>query len=207
MTNLLLVISAPSGTGKTTICDRLVSSCPDLAYSISLTTRPPRAGEIEGKHYRFVSEEEFKTSIRQGEFVEWAIVHGNYYGTPRGPLEKSLAKGETLVMDIDVQGGIQMKEKYKESVLIFIIPPSLEELKLRLNRRKTEDEETITRRLRGVQEELKYTSCYDYCLVNHQIDETVNKLKAIITAEKCRIKRMAFDVFWLLENNSELFSH
>ncbi|MDI6791620.1 MAG: guanylate kinase [bacterium] len=195
MTSLLLVISAPSGTGKTTVCDRLISSSPDITYSISFTTRAPRAGEIEGKHYQFVSEERFKTLIRQGELVEWAIVHGNYYGTPRAPLEVSLSQRKVLVMDIDVQGGIQIRDKYKESVLIFIIPPSLEELKLRLQHRKTDDEETINKRLLGAKEELKYASCYDYYLVNHQIDETVNKLKAIIAAEKCNINRMVFDIW------------
>jgi guanylate kinase len=154
-----------------------------------MTTRPPRSEESNGKDYLFVSREDFEKKIEQGEFAEWAVVHGNLYGTPKKTLEEAINAGIDVILDVDVQGAIRIKEKYKEGVLIFIAPPSMEELRARLEKRNTESEEAIKQRLEEAKKELEWLPKYDYYIVNHRIKDTVSKVKAIIEAEKCRVNR------------------
>jgi guanylate kinase len=189
MGGLLIVISAPSGTGKTTILNQLTRSSKNLKHSISMTTRPPRSEELNGRDYLFVSQEDFEKKIEQDEFAEWAVVHGNLYGTPKKTLEEAINAGIDVILDIDVQGAIRIKEKYKEGVLIFIAPPNMEELRARLKKRNTESEEAIEQRLEEAKKELEWLPKYDYYIVNHRIKDTVSKVKAIIEAEKCRVNR------------------
>lgn len=199
---MLIVISAPSGTGKTTIIERLLTYFPNLTYSISVATREKRKGEVEGKDYVFIDVEEFLRRVEREEFAEWAKVHGNYYGTPKELLQDLLTCGKDVLLDVDVQGGIQLKKGYgKEVVLIFIIPPSLEELENRLLNRKTESKETIKRRLREAEEELKYLSDYDYFVVNKEVSDTVKKICAIIWAEKCKVERIPKELLISLKIN------
>ena len=182
----IFVISSPSGGGKTTICRKLLKELPELNYSISTTSRSPRPGEKEGKDYFFISGEEFSEKIRKSEFAEWAKVHGHGYGTPRQFLEEALRSGRDIILDIDVKGALQIKEKYKESRLIFLLPPSLETLAARLKKRKTDDGKEIEKRLARAQEEMAFLKEYDYAVVNRNLSQAVKEVKAIITAERCR---------------------
>ena len=187
---LIIVISAPSGAGKTTICREFQKSHPGVHFSISLTTRPPRPGEKEGVDYFFLKEGEFQKKVSQNELLEWAKVHSNYYGTPRSFVERALAKGEDVFLEIDVQGGLQVKKKYpKNAVLIFLMPPSERELKIRLEERKTETEKTIENRLSTAQKEMEYVEEYDYLIINDELPKALAELNSIIIAEKCKIKR------------------
>lgn len=185
-TGLLLVLSGPSGVGKGTICRRLIERDPSLYLSISMTTRPPRAGEKEGKDYFFVSEERFLQLIAQGELLEWARVYSYYYGTPLGPVVEARTAGRDVVLEIDVQGGLKVREKVPDSILIFILPPSLEELRVRLTQRGTESDAAVEERLRWAQKELSFYRDYDYAIVNERVEDVVGKINAIRTAEKCR---------------------
>lgn len=188
---ILFVISSPSGGGKTTICRELLKGSPELNYSISVTSRPLRSGEKEGKDYFFISEEEFDKKTGKGEFAEWAEVHGHRYGTPRRFLEEALSSGRDIILDIDVKGALQLKEKYKDSCLIFLLPPSLETLAVRLKKRKRDDEKEIEERLARAKEELTFLKEYDYSVINNNLSQAVKEVKAIITAERCRVGRMA----------------
>lgn len=188
---IIFVISSPSGGGKTTICQRILKGSPELNYSISVTSRRPRSGEKDGKDYFFISEEEFDEKIGKGEFAEWAEVHGHRYGTPRKFLEEALRSGRDIILDIDVKGALQIKEKYKESCLIFLLPPSLETLAARLKKRKTDDEKEIEKRLAKAKEELSFLKEYDYAVVNRNLSQAVEEVRTIITAERCRVERMA----------------
>lgn len=183
---LLLVISGPSGVGKGTICARLKTMDPTIHLSISMTTRPPREGEEEGREYFFVSETRFQELLKQGEFLEWARVYNFYYGTPKKPVMEMRAAGRDVILEIDVQGGLQVKANCPDSVLVFILPPSLEELASRLQSRGTEGTEAITTRLRWAREELRSFRRYDYAVVNDTLEEAVRKINAIRVAEKCR---------------------
>lgn len=186
---MLIVVSAPSGTGKTTLCQALLKLMPGMRYSISATTRPPRSGEANGKHYFFLSEREFQEKVERDEFLEHATVFGHRYGTPRDFVEARLKAGEDLLLDVDVQGAAAIRQKKVKGVFIFLVPPSLEVLGERLNKRKTDSPEAIERRLLTAQEELKYFSNYDYVVVNELIEESLQRIKAIILAEKCRMER------------------
>ena len=187
---LIIIISAPSGTGKTTLCQKLRDFFPQNIFPISFTTRPPRLGEREGIDYYFVSNNEFERKISQDKFVEWAKVHNYYYGTPFSFIEKGLAEGEDIILDIDVQGSMQIKEKYgKQTVLVFLLPPSKRELKIRLQKRKSENEYALQKRFLAAQEEIKYLKKYDYLIINDEITHAIKKIKAIIIAEKCKVKR------------------
>lgn len=194
MAGLIIVISAPSGTGKTTICKYLLEDFTQIRHSVSYTTRKPRLNEIKGKSYHFVSIEEFNEMIKNNEFVEWAKVHGNYYGTSRKCLNEIIEEKYDAILALDVQGGINIKKKYKKAILIFIIPPSMNELRSRLQGRNTEEIEHLEDRLKCAQEEVNCIFKYEYYLVNHNIQETVNNLKAIIIAERHKIDNLPSDL-------------
>ncbi|MDQ7052572.1 MAG: guanylate kinase [candidate division KSB1 bacterium] len=179
---LLVVISAPSGGGKTTVIHEILKTNDDLfQYSISATTRKPRGREQDGVDYYFISEEEFKRRIEASEFIEWARVHGHYYGTPKKPIDDAISSGKIIFLDIDVQGGLEVKKKYgDDALLIFIMPPSIEELEKRLRGRKTESDEEIARRLAAVPVEIEKSKYYDAVVVNNDLSETVRKVKDMI---------------------------
>ena len=183
----LIILSGPSGVGKGTILSALMTDYDDIHYSISATTRKPRSGEKDGNDYYFMSEDKFKSLVEKDEFLEWAKVHNNYYGTPKKYVEENLDQGEDVILEIDIQGAHQIKEKYPEGVFIFLLPPSLEELKSRIYQRGTETEKAIKTRLKNAKKEMSTVEDYDYAIVNDEIKTTVNKLKSIIIAERCRI--------------------
>jgi guanylate kinase len=175
-----IILSSPSGGGKTTIAKRLLQIRKDIGYSVSCTTRAPREGEVEGKDYYFRSRGEFERGVRAGEFAESAEVHGHLYGTLRAEVERVLASGRHVMMDIDVQGAAQFKESFPSSVLIFVLPPSARVLVERLEARKTEDVQSLIRRLRSAKEELKAIDLYPYVIVNHHVDAAVDEVSRII---------------------------
>jgi guanylate kinase len=189
---LLVVISGPSGVGKSTVVRRLFKINPGLLMSISSTTRPPRPGEEHGRHYFFITQEEFDQRVKQNQFLEWAKVHGCYYGTPRKFIEGELTKGEVVVLEVDVQGAASIKRFVEEgklkasAVFIFLIPPSVDILAFRLKKRKTEDEELVNYRLRAAIAELQVMEKYDYIVVNDKVESASEKIKAIINVEKER---------------------
>ena len=183
------MVSAPSGAGKSTLGGEILKLMPDICYSISYTTRPPRKGEKHGMDYYFISEEEFKRRKDAKELIESACVHGYWYGTPRDPLEQSLKRGSDILLDIDVQGGKQIKKMFPEAVLIFIVPPSLSVLESRLRGRRQDPEETIQRRLEAAQKEIQSSGNYDYVIVNEEITQAVDQLRGIILSERSRMGR------------------
>lgn len=185
---LLFVVSGPSGVGKGTIREKIFEVFPDLKYSVSVTTRPPRKGERNGIDYYFVSEDEFKKMIEENKFAEWALVHGEYKGTLLDFLIKQRQKGEDVLLEIDVQGAAQIKDKFPEGIFIFIAPPSWKDLEERLRGRRTETEKDLEKRLKDALNEMKYAKNYDYLVVNDNIGDAVKKLESIIIAERCRIK-------------------
>ena len=186
----LFVVSAPSGAGKTTLCHEMRLRLPDLSYSVSCTTRPPRAGERDGSDFRFVTEAEFRTMLARGEFAEWATVHGNLYGTPADSLESALRAGHDVLLDIDTQGAAQLRARYPEAVLVFIVAPSMAELEQRLRERRSDAEKEIARRLQRARDEVKLWRRYDYLIVNRDVKEAMEQLASIIQAERCRISRL-----------------
>jgi guanylate kinase len=189
---ILLILSAPSGAGKTTLSRRLLSLVPDLQVSVSYTTRQPRQGEIEGKDYYFVNEERFEQLRAAGMFAEWAQVHEFFYGTPKAPLDEALARGADVLLDIDVQGARQLKRVYAEAVSVFVLPPSWAELESRLRKRNTESEAVIVRRLQRAREEASELLLYDYWLINDQVERAVAQLQSIIIAERARTSRLLY---------------
>jgi len=186
---LIIVISAPSGAGKTTLCKRLLQSLPFLTYSVSFTTRQPRKNEIEGIDYYFVSTEEFKKMIERKKFVEWTEVHREFYGTSSTFLNKITEGGKDAILEVDVEGGINIKKHYPQATLIFILPPSWEELEKRLKTRGTETDEKIRKRMERAKKEVEYAGYYDYLVINDNINNTLQDLLAIIRAERCRTTR------------------
>lgn len=185
-----IVISAPSGGGKTTICAKLCEQHPKhIRYSVSATTREPRRSERNGKNYFFLSEHEFKQWIEAEKFVEWAQVHGHYYGTPKDKFERALRRGYNVIMDIDVQGGLNIKRGHPESILIFVITKNPEILKQRLRRRKTDTKATIEKRIRNAKRELSRGEQYDYIVINDTLPKTIKTITAILIAEGCLSKR------------------
>jgi guanylate kinase len=193
---VLLIISGPSGVGKGTVCRRLMAVRPSINLSVSTTTRPPRQGEEEGREYNFTSTEIFKEMISGGEFLEWAVVHGYYYGTPLSTVRRVLAKGEDLILEIDVQGAAQVRKKTPGAVLVFMAPPSLEALEERITGRGTEDTLRIKQRLLAAREEMEAYHLYDYLVVNNHVDPAANLIASIIDAEKCRISRGIYPPGW-----------
>ena len=183
---LLIVMSGPSGVGKGTVCKEYLSQNDNIAFSVSVTTRQPRPGETDGVDYFFRTEEEF-INIRDNDgFLEHAYVHGKYYGTPRDAIEKRCAQGLDTLLDIDVQGALQVKKAMPDAVLIFLLPPSMQELEHRLRSRGTESEENVLIRLGNATKELSFAEDYDYLIVNDTVRDSVERLSAIITAEHCR---------------------
>ena len=175
----VFVICAPSGTGKTTLAQRLLNEFPNLCYSVSCTTRPPRQGEVNGKDYHFISQVDFIARRDSEEFIEWAEVHGNFYGTLRSTVEKALSNGQDLLFDIDVQGAAQVRLNLKADLaLAFIIPPSLAKLEARLRNRGTDDDATIARRMANAKGELKNAHWFDYIIVNDDLDQAYSQLRA-----------------------------
>jgi guanylate kinase len=187
---LLIIVSAPSGTGKTTVCDALLADMPELRRSVSFTTRPPRKGEREGEHYHFVANEQFKRELDRGNFVEWAEVHGNLYGTPRDFIDRRMRASKDTVLVIDVQGARSIKNLFPEAVLIFLLPPSLAELKRRLKMRAYGRNEDVGLRLRNALAEFSCYPTYDYLVVNDDVAKAASVLRGIIMAERHRANRL-----------------
>ncbi|HUO03610.1 MAG TPA: guanylate kinase [Candidatus Binataceae bacterium] len=191
---IIFILSAPSGAGKTTIARAAVESIAGLTMSVSLTTRGPREGEVEGVDYHFVTEADFKHKVQAGEFAEWATVFDSSYGTPRAPLAGAIADGHDLLLDIDIQGARQIREKYRDdAVTIFVLPPSFSELEKRLRGRGTESEDKIQHRLRRAREEAKAYPEYDYLIINAALGESLARLSAIVDAERLRSTRLRAD--------------
>jgi guanylate kinase len=187
---LLIVISGPSGAGKGTICKRFMEKNKDVLLSVSATTRAPRKGEVEGVNYYFMSKEEFKEKIEYNDFLEYAEVYDNYYGTPKSNVEEMLENGRDVILEIDIQGALKVKENTKEGVFVFILPPSMEELKQRIINRGSETQESLMKRFKSAYKEINFISKYNYAVVNDKVEIAVEKLEAIISAEKCRVDRI-----------------
>lgn len=185
----MVVISGPSGVGKSSFVQQLLAADLNLEYSVSATTRIRRPHETDGRDYLFLTREEFRRRIEAGEFVEWAEVHGEQYGTLRSEIERRLAKGRNVLLDIDVQGGMAVRKVYQDGVFIFVLPPSLASLEERLRGRGTDPDERIRVRLENARREIELGKAYDYAVVNDDLDLALNRVVAIITAEECRIRR------------------
>ncbi len=185
---LLLVLSAPSGAGKTTLAHRLLKELsPQAKFSISYTTRAPRGAEQNGVDYHFLDASTFRQKIDRGEFVEWAEVHGHFYGSAQSVVDEARQTRGTAVFDIDVQGGMAIKRKHPDAVLVFILPPSVEELERRLRDRKTDSEDVISRRMLSARAEMEQgTRSYDYLVINDSIDQAFLDLRSIVIGERCR---------------------
>lgn len=200
-TGKLFIISGPSGAGKGTICKRLIEDT-DIELSVSMTTRNPRPGEIEGVSYYFTTKENFQKEIKEGGFLEHAEVYGNYYGTPKKKVIEKLSQGIDVVLEIDIQGALKVKEAYPNGIFIFILPPSMAELRKRITGRGSETEEAINMRLGETLKEVSYIDKYDYCVVNGELMEAVNRVKAILIAEHSRVSE---NVYKLIEQYKEEF--
>lgn len=201
---LLIVISGPSGAGKGTICSKIVEDMKDTMISISMTSRSPRPKEVDGVNYYFVSKEEFEERIKNDEFLEYAIVFNDqYYGTPKAKIEENLNRGKNVILEIDIQGALKVKEKVKDALFIFIMPPSMEELKDRLIKRNTETKDKILERFKTAYNEINEFKKYNYVVVNDKVDKALEKVKSIIIAEKCRVDRIE-DIYL---NTKEEFIH
>ena len=186
---LLLVVSGPSGAGKGTICKALLNKNDQIKLSVSATTRKPRNGEVHGVNYFFIEKEEFTKMIENGEFLEYAQIYDNFYGTPKAAIIECLEKGQDVILEIEMQGARQIKEVYPEGVFIFVLPPSLEELNSRIVGRGTETQEEIEKRFSCAFEEINQIVNYDYFIVNEDIEKSVSDVEAIICAEKNKVTR------------------
>lgn len=199
----LIVISAPSGAGKGTVISNLLEKENNLWLSVSATSRAPRTNDIEGETYYFYSKEEFENKIKEGYFLEYAEYAGNYYGTPKKITEEKLNEGIDVILEIEIQGAMQIKNLIPESIFIFIMPPTLEELKRRLVGRNTDSKEKIIERFKIAYKEINEVSKYNYVVVNDEVDNAVSKIQAIIKAEKCRVDRIEE----VLLSNEEEYIH
>jgi guanylate kinase len=187
---VMLVLSSPSGAGKTTLSRRLLASDPGIVLSISVTTRPPRADEVDGRDYHFIDAARFDAMRRGGELLEWARVFDNSYGTPRGPVDEAIASGRDVLFDIDWQGTQQLREKARSDLVsVFVLPPSVEELERRLRRRAQDSDPVIAGRMAKAVDELSHWAEYDYVIVNRDLDRAFNELQAILAAERVRRER------------------
>ena len=187
---LLIVLSGPSGVGKGTLCKALRSQTTSIQYSVSATTRAPREGEIDGVHYFFKTREQFEHMIANNALLEWAEYVGNYYGTPAQYVRDNLEQGKDVILEIEVQGAQKVRELFPEGIFIFLLPPSLDELRNRIVGRGTESEETINQRMKAASDELALLSNYDYAVVNDDLDAARARVESILTAEHCRRDRM-----------------
>jgi len=195
----VFIISAPSGSGKSTLVHRLLKTVPGLTFSISYTTRPPRPSETNGVDYIFITRAEFEARLAHGEFLEFAEVYGNYYGTHRSSIDNAVRDHKDLVLDIDVQGARQLKVAIPEAISIFVLPPSREVLERRLRARSQDSEEVIQRRLKAAAEEVRNYIQYDYVLINREIEESAGRLVTIVRAERMRRARLQEEVERILE--------
>lgn len=184
-----MVLSGPSGSGKGTVSQALMKKNDDIVFSTSITTRTPRPGEVDGENYFFVDIEKFEDMAKNGELLEYAFVHTNYYGTPKDFVFNEIEKGEIVLVEIDVQGALQIKKNYKDAIFIFLIPPTIDELKQRLTNRGTETEEEINVRFANAFKELDFVGEYDYFIINDKVEQAVHNIEIIIEAEKLRVKR------------------
>ena len=195
---ILVVVSGPSGVGKSTLCDTIVKHVPQTMLSVSCTTRPPRAGEQDGVEYRFVEAAQFQTMMREDAFVEWAEVYGYSYGTPKRPLAEAMERGVNVLLDIDTQGAKQIMERFAGAVLVFVTPPSIDVLKERLHCRALDGEDAIRRRLQRASEEIAHFEDYHYLIRNEHLPQAAKELESIILAERVRVSRL--NVNWLADS-------
>jgi len=197
---ILIVLSGPSGVGKGTVCKALRECASDIVYSVSATTRAPRQGEVDGVNYFFKTREQFQQLIEQDQMLEWAEYVGNYYGTPRKFVEDTLASGKDIILEIEVQGALKVKQKFPEGVFIFLLPPSLPELENRIVGRGTETEDVIRSRMSVAMEEIALMEHYDYAIVNDQVDLACSRIRSILVAERSRKDRMVSKIkHWMAE--------
>jgi guanylate kinase len=185
-----IVLSAPSGTGKSSICRRLLAACPEIEFSVSYTSRTPRPSEINGKDYHFISREDFLRRIDQGEFVEWVENYGNFYGTSGKTMKEVLSRGKDLLFDVEPRGAKEIKKKFADGIFVFLLPPSLDELMKRLEKRGHESPEAIKTRFNQAESELKEVLWYDYTVFNEDLEMAAKQLIAIYQAEKCKTSRL-----------------
>lgn len=186
---LLIVISGPSGAGKGTICKALLERS-EYWLSVSATTRSPRAGETDGSNYYFLTKDEFKQKISENDFLEYAEVYGNYYGTPKSKVMEALDAGKDVILEIDIQGALKVKDNFAQGVFIFILPPSMEELKNRIIGRGSETPESLMTRFKSAYKEINYVSKYNYAVVNDTVENAVSKIECVLNAERCRVDRI-----------------
>ncbi|WP_054949944.1 guanylate kinase [Numidum massiliense] len=187
---LLIVLSGPSGVGKGTVCAAFRKRKTDLIYSISATTREPRPNEVDGVHYFFKGRDDFKAMIEGDELLEWAEYMGNYYGTPRAFVEETLSAGKDVILEIEVQGALQIKRKFPNGVFIFLAPPSMQELQQRISGRGTETTEVMAGRLSVAEQEMNLIDRYDYAVVNDEVERACDRILSIVQAEHCRVERL-----------------
>ncbi|MFE4711803.1 guanylate kinase [Bacillus sp. FJAT-27264] len=187
---LLIILSGPSGVGKGTVCTALRPKMPELIYSVSATTRSPRAGEEDGVNYFFKSREQFLSMIEADQLLEYAEYVGNYYGTPRDFVERTLESGKDIILEIEVQGALKVKEKFPEGIFVFLLPPSMDELKDRIRGRGTEHPDVINHRMSVAEDEISLMQHYDYAVVNDEIDLACKRIESIIIAEHCKIREL-----------------
>ncbi len=187
---MFIAVTGPSGSGKTSVCKALLEMFPQLRFSVSLTTRPPRPTEVDGRDYHFVSEAEFHDRIRRGDLIEWAENYGQLYGTSRENMEHTLREGRDLLLDVDTRGARALKKVWPGGIFVFVVPPSIEVLEKRLRSRGSETEETIRRRFENALTEIREIVWYDYVVLNDELDAAIDRLRAIYVAEKCRRERM-----------------
>jgi guanylate kinase len=190
MKEMLIVLSGPSGAGKTTLCRNLQDDYSNLKYIISATSRNPRDTEKNGKDYFFYSRKEFKQKIADGHFLEWAEVHGHLYGTPRNQVIENCREGNISIMDIDIQGAMNVKKQFPRAITVFIIPPTWNEMVNRLDKRATESQNDLQQRIDNAKTEINYLKYYDYLVINNIVNQAVEQLKSIINAEKCKIENL-----------------
>lgn len=187
---LLIVLSGPAGVGKGTVCNALRAENTNIRYSVSATTRAPREGEVDGVNYFFKTREQFEQMIKNNELLEWAEYVGNYYGTPIDYVRNTIDNGHDIILEIEVQGALKVKEKFPDGVFIFLAPPSLKELRKRIVGRGTESEEVINKRMKVAREEIEMMKNYDYVVENDEVSRAVERIKAIVLAEHCRRERL-----------------
>ena len=191
---LFIVVSAPSGAGKSSICQGLMRAFPEIKFSVSYTSRSPRPNEIDGKDYYFISRDDFRKRIKKGEFIEWVENYGQLYGSSRTVMEASIREGNDLLLDIEPRGARKVKREFKGGIYVFVLPPSRSDLLKRLEKRGHENKDAIRKRYKQAESELQEISWYDYVIFNQDLDKAINQLIAIYTAEKCKRKRLTKEI-------------